>query len=106
VNRQHLHVCVKEPRVKIRISGVARTGLDGIGPYRNIQDHGVGLGEGLGLRGLKSSQDNGLEDVSNIDVATEKGQHLQSVADIAEMAIDVGLGVAVPCHKVAKFCRK
>ena len=28
VNRQHLHVCVKEPRVKIRISGVARTGLD------------------------------------------------------------------------------
>ena len=56
--------------------------------------------------GLKSSQDDGLEDVSNIDVATEKGQHLQSVADIAEMAIDVGLGVAVPCHKVAKFCRK
>ena len=35
VNRQHLHVCVKEPRVKIRISGVARTGLDGRGPYRN-----------------------------------------------------------------------
>jgi len=24
VNRQHLHVCMKEPRVKIRISGVAR----------------------------------------------------------------------------------
>ena len=24
VNRQHIHVCVKEPRVKIRISGVAR----------------------------------------------------------------------------------
>ena len=38
VNRQHLHVCVKEPRVKIRISGVARTGLDGIGPYRNKKD--------------------------------------------------------------------
>ena len=35
VNRQHLHVCVKEPRVKIRISGVARTGQDGRGPYRN-----------------------------------------------------------------------
>ena len=35
VIRQHLHVCVKEPRVKIRISGVARTGLDGRGPYRN-----------------------------------------------------------------------
>ena len=29
VIRQHLHVCVKELRVKIRISGVARTGLDG-----------------------------------------------------------------------------
>ena len=26
---------MKEPRVKIRISGVARTGLDGRGPYRN-----------------------------------------------------------------------
>ena len=35
VNRQHLHVCVKEPRVKIRISGVARAGQDGRGPYRN-----------------------------------------------------------------------
>ena len=37
MNRQHLHVCVKEPRVKIRISGVARTGLDGRGPYRNTK---------------------------------------------------------------------
>ena len=35
VNRQHLHVCVKEPRVKIRTSGVARAGLNGRGPYRN-----------------------------------------------------------------------
>jgi len=32
---QHLHVCVKELRVKIRISGVARAGQDGRGPYRN-----------------------------------------------------------------------
>jgi hypothetical protein len=36
VNRQHPHVCVKEPRVKIRISGVARAGQDGRGPYRNM----------------------------------------------------------------------
>ena len=44
VNRQHLHVCVKEPRVKIRISGVARTGQDGRGPYRNkwSRNHGTG----------------------------------------------------------------
>jgi hypothetical protein len=32
VNRQHLHVCMKEPHVKIRTSGVARAGLDGRGP--------------------------------------------------------------------------
>ena len=44
VNHQHLHVCVKEPRVKIRISGVARTGLDGRGPCRNkwSRNHGTG----------------------------------------------------------------
>ena len=35
VNQQHLHVCMKEPRVKIRTSGVARAGLDGRGPYRS-----------------------------------------------------------------------
>ena len=46
VNRQHLHVCVKEPRVKIRISGVARTGLDGIGPYRNKWSRSQGTGWG------------------------------------------------------------
>jgi hypothetical protein len=35
VNRRLLHVCVKESRVKIRTSGVARAGQDGRGPYRN-----------------------------------------------------------------------
>ena len=29
-----------------------------------------------------------------------------SITDIAEMAIDIGLGSAVPSHKVAKFSRK
>ncbi len=46
VIRQHLHVCVKEPRVKIRISGVARTGLDGRGPYRNMWSRSQGTGWG------------------------------------------------------------
>ena len=45
VIRQHLHVCVKELRVKIRISGVARTGLDGIGPYRNSKDEELFCGK-------------------------------------------------------------
>ena len=71
-----------------------------------VEDHGVGLGEGLSLRGLKSSQDDGLEDSLKIDVAAEKCQHLQSVADIAEVAIDIGLGVAIPGHEAAKFTRK
>jgi hypothetical protein len=44
VNRQHPHVCVKEPRVKIRISGVARAGLDGRGPYRNKWSRNQGTG--------------------------------------------------------------
>jgi hypothetical protein len=41
-----------------------------------VEDHGVGLGEGLCLRGLKSSQDDGLENVGDINVVTEEGQHL------------------------------
>ena len=41
-----------------------------------VEDHGVGLGEGLSLRGLKSSQYDGLEDVGDINVVTEEGQHL------------------------------
>ena len=41
-----------------------------------VEDHGVGLGEGLSFRGLKSSQDDGLEDVGDINVVTEEGQHL------------------------------
>ena len=53
-----------------------------------VQDHGEGLSEGLSLRGLKSSEDDGLENVSDIDVAGEEFQHLQSVADIADVAID------------------
>jgi hypothetical protein len=73
-----------------------------VGIFKVVQDHGVGLGEGFSLRGLKSSQDDGLEDVSNVDVATEEVQHFQSVADIAEMAIDIGLGVAVPGHEAGQ----
>jgi hypothetical protein len=71
-----------------------------------VEDHGVGFGEGLSLRGLKSSQDDGLEDGFDINVVTEEGEHLQSVRDIAKMTIDVGLGTAVPGHKVAIFGRK
>jgi len=44
VNVQHPHVCVKEPRVKIRTSGVARAGLDGRGPYRNKWSRNQGTG--------------------------------------------------------------
>jgi hypothetical protein len=77
-----------------------------VGIIETVQDHGVGLGEGLSLRGLKRSEDDGLEDVSDIDVASEEFQHFQSVADIAEVEIDVGLGVAIPGHEVAKFTRK
>jgi hypothetical protein len=44
VIRQHLHVCVKELRVKIRTSGVARVGLDGRGPYRNKWSRSQGTG--------------------------------------------------------------
>ena len=50
--------------------------------------------------------DDGLEDISNIDVASEEFQHFQSVADIAEVAIDIGLGVAILGHEAAKFTRK
>ena len=71
-----------------------------------VQDHGEGLSEGLSLRGLKSSEDDGLENVSDIDVAGEEFQHFQSVADIDEVAIDVGLGVAIPGHEEAKFASK
>ena len=35
VIRQHLHVCVRTPCQDPKSSGVARTGLDGRGPYRN-----------------------------------------------------------------------
>jgi hypothetical protein len=31
---------------------------------------------------------------------------LQSIADIAEVAIDVSLGVAIPGHEAAKFASK
>jgi len=55
-----------------------------VGIIEVVQDHGVGLGEGLSLRGLKSSEDDGLENVSDIDVAGEEFQHFQSVSDIAE----------------------
>ena len=41
-----------------------------------VEDHGVGLGEGLSRRGLKSSQDDGLENGGDINVVTEEGQHL------------------------------
>ena len=74
-----------------------------LGIIEVVQDQGVGLGEGLSLRGLKSSEDDGLEHVSDIDVAGEEFQHLQSVADIAEVAIDVNLGLAIPGHEAAKF---
>ncbi len=54
---------------------------------------GVSLGEGFSLRGLKSSEEDGLENISDIKAAFEEFQRLQSVADIAEVAIDVGLGL-------------
>jgi len=77
-----------------------------VGIIEVVQDHGVGLSEGLCLRGLKSSEDDGLENVSDIDVAGEEFQHFQSVADIAEVAVDVSLGVAIPGHEAAKFASK
>jgi hypothetical protein len=58
-----------------------------------VQDRGVSLGEGFSLRELKSSKEDGLENISDIDVAFEEFQCLQSVVDIAEVAIDVSLGV-------------
>jgi hypothetical protein len=48
-----------------------------------VQDRGVSLGEGFILRGLESSEDDGLENIGDIDVAFEEFQRLQSVADIA-----------------------
>ena len=71
-----------------------------------VQDRGVSLGEGFSLRELKSSKEDGLENISDIDVAFEEFQRLQSVADIAEVAIDVSLGVAIPGHESAKFASK
>ena len=71
-----------------------------------VQDRGVSLGEGFILRGLERSENNGLENIGDIDVAFEEFQHLQSVADIAEVAIDVSLGVAIPGHESAKFASK
>ena len=71
-----------------------------------VQDRGVSLGEGFILRGLERSENNGLENIGDIDVAFEEFQHLQSVADIAEVAIDVGLRVAVPGHEAATFASK
>jgi hypothetical protein len=71
-----------------------------------VQDRGVSLGEGFSLRELKSSKEDGLENISDIDVAFEEFQRLQSVADIAEVAIDVSLGVAIPGHEAAKFASK
>ncbi len=53
-----------------------------------VQDRGLSLGEGFSLRGL--------ENIGDIDVVFEEFQRLQSVADITEVAIDVGLGVAIP----------
>jgi len=50
-----------------------------------VQDRGVSLGEGFSLRELKSSKEDGLENISDIDVAVEEFQRLQSVADIAEV---------------------
>ena len=71
-----------------------------------VQDRGVSLGEGFSLRELKSSKEDRLENISDIDVAFEEFQRLQSVADIAEVAIDVSLGVAIPGHEAAKFASK
>jgi len=71
-----------------------------------VQDRGVSLGEGFSLRELKSSENDGLENISDIDVAFEEFQRLQSIADIAEVAIDVSLGVAIPGHEAAKFASK
>ena len=71
-----------------------------------VQDRGVSLGEGFILRGLERSENNGLENIGDIDVAFEEFQHLQSVADIAEVAIDVSLGLAIPSHEAAKFASK
>jgi hypothetical protein len=68
-----------------------------------VQDRVVSLGEGFILRGLELSENDGLENIGDIDVAFEEFQHLQSVADIAEVVIDVSLGVAIPGYEEAKF---
>ncbi len=60
----------------------------------------------LVLESFKSSEDDRLENVSDIDVVGEEFQHFQSVADIAEVAIDVSLGLAIPSHEAAKFASK
>ena len=70
------------------------------------KDRGVSLGEGFILRGLERSEDDGLENICDIDVAFEEFQRLQSVSDITEVAIDVSLGVAIPGHEAAKFASK
>ncbi len=59
VNRQLLHVCVKEPRVRSESSGVARAGQDGCGPYRNkwreVKARGDGAQHGVGGQSLHAS---------------------------------------------------
>jgi hypothetical protein len=70
------------------------------------QDRGINLGEGFILKGLERSEDDGLENIGDIDVAFEEFQHLQSVADIVKVEINVGLGVAIPGHESAKFASK
>ena len=46
VIRQHLHVCVITPCQDPKSSGVARAGLDGRGPYRNMWSRSQGTGWG------------------------------------------------------------
>jgi hypothetical protein len=59
-----------------------------------VQDRCVSLGEGFSLRGLESSKEDGLENISEVKVGAEELQCFQCVADIAEVTIDVGLGVS------------
>ena len=71
-----------------------------------VHDRGISLGEGLGLRGLKSGEEDGLEHLGEIDGAFEELQCCKCFVDIAEVTINVGLGVAIPCHETAKFTIK
>ena len=57
-----------------------------------VQDRGVSLGEGFSLRELKSSKEDGLENISDIDVAFEEFQRLQSVASARKILLQRGVG--------------